>query len=194
MTVVIKSGDNGNTAKVTFDGRLQTSSVSQSNSINSSLSGDTFFIGPGIVELTDSGLSELLYVKNDDFFDWVIDTIDTTFGASTGAPGKEFTTVFTVNPVGGTLITAGTQSEALQTNLGSAKPLTATILLGSQGSTITGGIPVEELVPRDSIEQLFRGGPIIATPGSSFSIGVRPAIGNTSIRVDMSVILYRVES
>jgi len=194
MTVVIKSGDNGNTAKVSVDGKLKTSAVSQSSSIDSAIKGDTFFIGPGIVELTDDGLSELLYVKNDDFLDWIIDTIDSTFGQSTGAAGKDFTTTFTINPTGGTLITAGTPSAGLQTNLGSAKPLAATIMVGAQGSTITGGTAVEEIVPNDSFQQIFRAGPIVITPGSSFSIGVTPAVGNTSIKTDISVILYRMES
>ena len=191
MAEAIKSGRNGNTADVDDRNRLITFATTEDESVDFALLGSTFFISSGILELTSSNLSYLIYVKNNDIVDWVVREFITDIGPSTGAPGLALTTQFALAPTGGTLL-SGTELLAANMNIGSPSQLAATINQGGEGFTATGGgLAPPALIVSDQVRSPFSAGPIIIPPGTAFAFGVTPAAGNTSMFVQFSTVLYR---
>lgn len=189
---VIKSGDSGDTAKVDSENRLHTFAVTQDEPVNASNNGDTFFITSGIINLTSTTISHVFFMKNSDTVDWIIDSVITKIGPSTGAPGLALTTTFSSGATGGTLISGGAAITPNNLNLGSPKTLTGTFLAGVEGSTISGGgSGAAGLVPSDQLVQAFTSGPLIIAPGTSMVAGVTPSAGNTSMDVQFDIVLYR---
>jgi len=192
MPIIVQSGDSGFTARVTKDGKLRTQAVTEEQNVAASINGDTFFISSGIINLTSNTSSQVIFIQNTDTVDWVVDEITTTFGPSTGAPGLDFSTTATINPTGGTIIDTGATLFAGNLNLGSPKTLNGVFKAGFETATATGGITGKPgLILSDKISTFFDAGPVIVAPGTSASIGVIPATGNTSMNLDIVVVIYR---
>ena len=190
---VIKDGRTGQTAKVNDKSQLETFAVSVDQVVNSSINGDAFFITTGIVNLDTDGESWLLNIKNNESIDWVINSLTIDFGASDGT--GDIHAAFSSGATGGTLIDAGVAIPASNLNLGSAKELDADIKLGSDGSTVSGGLgSAAVLIPESSKTVPFISSPIIVGPGTALAVGVTPAAGNSSMDVQARVIIYRQES
>lgn len=189
---VIKSGGSGNTADVDDENRLRTFSVSQDETVHASGEGDSYSITSGIVTLTSDSTSYFLYFKNNDTVDWVIDNTVRRYGPSTGAPGAPLESNIVLDPTGGTLIDSGTITTGLNLNIGSPNVLRGTVKVGGEGDTATGGIALPpSLIISDSSITDFAAGPIIIPPGSSAATGTTPATGNTSMKLQYNIILYR---
>ena len=192
MTTVIKSGSSGNTADVDSFNRIQTFSVTESDKVFSSLSGETFFISSKNIELTSANMSFLVYIQNTDTTDWIVTDLNQSYSLSTGGPGGFVQNQFHLDPTGGTLLSGGTPSGALNMNTGSSKTLTANIITGSEGATATGGVEVPKgMIHRDQSRILFAGGPIVIARGTSMAFGVQPPAGNTSMQAKVDFIIYR---
>lgn len=190
--LTIKSGDSGNVASVDDKKRLATFAVTEPEAVNSSLQGETYFIGTGIINLSTAGESHIMYVKNTDTVDWVVEGVLLAFGKSTGATGLDFLANFTVGGTQGTLISAGSDISVLNMNIGNAKQLTGEFKEGVEGSTVTNGFLAPALlVPSDSINIEFVAGPIIIAKGTSVAVSYVPATGNTSINVNVGMTIYR---
>lgn len=189
--LVIKAGSSGNTAEVDSQGRVQTFSTVEEEAVDSSINGNTFFIGSGLIDLITAGQSFLLYVKNDDTVDWIVDSFSTAVGPSTGAPGLDIRTQFVVGATGGTLL-SGTDGVAVNLNLGDPKGLEATIKTGAEGSTVTGGGSLSPgIIVSDQITTASETGPIVITPGTSVAFGITPATGNTAMTARFNAVIYR---
>ncbi len=190
--LTLKSGDSGNVASVDAKNRLSTFAVTEPESVSSSLEGETYFIGTPIVNLTSGSESFLLFIKNTDSADWVVDSVMISVGQSTGAAGADFSAVFKIGVTQGTLISSGTDIPALNMNLGSANQLTGEFKTGVEGSTATnGGSAPDLIIPSDSTEVIFSAGPIVIAKGTAVAIGIDPAAGNTSINVSIGATVYR---
>ena len=177
-------------AQVTKQNRLKTASSSQSQSIVQALNGETFIITTGSVNVTDAALSYLLYVKNSEQTNWVIEFIGGTFGATDGT-GDGFVR-FAIGPTAGTLVTAGTDFVPANLNFGSPTRLTGVFKIGATGSTITDGFVADPtLIPEGLATRIFPARPLIIAPGSSFAIGFQPPTGNTSMNIQLQVPVYR---
>ncbi len=189
--IVIKDGSGGNVAKVDDQKRLHTAAVSKSAVIDASINGETFFITTGNVNLTSGNESWLLYVKNDDTVQWVVESIEAAFGESTGGSGDMFNQ-FNVGATEGTLIDSGADLPAINLNIGSPKRLAATIKLGAEGSTITNGINTPKtLIPEGSLIRMFSAGPVVIPPGASFAVAYTPPVGNTSQNTSVQIVIFR---
>lgn len=192
MGIIIESGNSGAKAFVSKAGRLRTQAVTEEQNVVASINGNTFFISSGIINVTSGNLSEIIFIRNTDTVDWVVDEITTTFGPSTDAPGLDFSTTATINPTGGTIIDNGAELFAGNLNLGSPNILSGVFRAGFEGATATGGIAGQPgLILSDKTSTFFDAGPVIIAPGTSASIGVTPATGNTSMNLDIVVVVYR---
>ena len=189
--IVIKDGSGGDVAKVDSQNRLHTAAVSTSAVIDSSINGETFFITTGSVNLADDNEAWLLYVKNDDIAQWVVESIEASFGVSTGGSGDMFSQ-FNVGATEGTLIDAGIDLPAINLNIGSPKKLPSTIKLGGQGKTITNGINTPKtLIPDGSLIRPFSAGPVVIPPGSTFAVAYTPPSGNTRQNTSVQIVIFR---
>lgn len=189
QTLII-DGLTSKSASVDNSNRLKTHATTEDQAIDASLKGNAFSITTGVINLTSDNLSYILYVKNNESFDWVIKTASFDYGAteSTG----DFFLNFAVGPIGGTLITGGSDSIGINLNLGSAKQLGAGIKVGQDGSTIEGGrLTPLALIPEGTSFRELQANPIIVTPGTSFAVGIKPPVGNVSMNCNVQFVLYR---
>ncbi len=192
MPDVIKSGSSGNTAEVDARGRLSTFAVSVPDSVQKTIDGFAYILTMPIVNLTTDNLSFVNFIKNNDTVPWTFIAILTKIGPSTDGGVNDLLQVVRINATEGTLITAGTPYAASNLNLAVATPLPATLLSGDEGSTVLNGFPTtDSLIVETPQRTFFEGTPISFPPGSSFSIGFIPPVGNTSMDVQISVSITR---
>ena len=97
-----------------------------------------------------------------------------------------------VNDNTGTIVTGGADVEPLQLNLGSNKPLGATVKGGGQGHTFGGPAAESKLTSGTPNELTVRVDSIVVPPGSSLGVSVIPPTGNTSVNVDIEVSIIRL--
>jgi hypothetical protein len=182
MQILDGTGD-GTRAKVDKDNKLHVQSLSINYDDFAVLTGDSFGISSGIVNLTGSTRTDLLYFKNDDDFDIVLNQFDIGVGASTGGVNKDWEFTVISNP-----LDAGTLSNPLfvvNNNVGSAELLDLTGATGSDGNLVTGGIPFSILVQGES--SVVRDQNVVIPPGGSFAVGFKPPTGNTSANVIIGI-------
>lgn len=194
MSGVIKDGATGNTAQVDSRNRLRTFSTAQSAATAASIGGDTFFITHDVINLSSDNESFIFHLENNDTLDWIVNLLQFVFGPSTDGTG-DFRTKVVRNPTGGTLITAGTEVEAINMNIGSPAPLSGTFLVGVDGSTSTGGdANPAVLIPAAPTAVELNSGPIVIPPGTSVNLSVTPPSGNISINAQVTLIINRNEA
>jgi len=191
MTTVIKSGSDGNTARVDDKARLHTFSVVQPQNVNSGREGQTFFIRSPILNLTSESESFILFGKNEDSVSWIIEELTTLTGVSAGGSG-ELSSRYVINPSGGTLLSSGSEVTPINLNIGHPQQLGSKVLSGVEGSTATGGIPIEpSMIVSDQSEKKFTGSPIVIPTGVSFAFSITPPTGNTGMNVQLDIVLFR---
>ena len=191
MSGVIKSGRDGNVARVDDEERLLTFAVTQNENVHSAQKGNAFFITHSIVNLTSDNESVIFYCKNDDTRPWILEDIKVAFGKSTGGDGGDFTSRTIVAPSGGTIFN-GSDGAAINMKVGDPTILQATIKTGGEGVTATGGASLfPSLVVGDQMVTPFIGGPIILPPATSFAYAITPPTGNTSVNIKLNMLAYR---
>lgn len=190
MSVIIKDGKGGgSSAQVDSDNRVKVRGFTDNGVVDGVAGGRTFAIATNIVNLTSDNHSHLLYVKNNGEEDLHLTHINLQFGVSDGT--GDYQSILTINPTGGTLISAGTNGVAANLNSGSAESLTADIKIGNEGKTISGGGAITDLfsnvpdryqVPLD----------IRLSKGSSASFSMKAPAGNSGCDVAVTLVLYKV--
>lgn len=180
----IEDGTSGGPrAKVDTDNKLHVQSLSIPYDDFAVLAGDSFGISSGIVNLTGSTRTDLLYFKNEDNFDIVLNQFDIGIGASTGGVNKDWQFVVISNPQDqGTLVNP---LFVVNNNVGSSKILNLTGATGTNGTTVTGGIPFSILVAGEG--SVIRDQNVVIPPGGSFAVGFTPPSGNTSANVIIGI-------
>jgi len=177
-------------SRVNTRNQLEVAASSEPQGVVEALLGGAFLATTGTVSLTGSGYSHIIYIKNNEEVQWVIDVLSGTFGATFGI--GDLLMQFTINPTGGTLITAGTDFTPANLNFGSSKKLTGDFKIGSTGSTVSGGTSAAPaLIPEGVTLREFPGRPIVLAPGSSFSMGIKPGADNISMNVQIQVPIHR---
>ena len=171
MSVTIKDGSGGNVAQVNSKKQLSVISVSETSTQNAAREGYAYNINTGLITLTSSTASGVIYFKNDEApingeSDLVIDSIAVGIG-NTGTLASLSEIRVIANPTGGTLISAATPVDMkANRNFGSSNSLGTTTYSykGVEGSTVTGGnqialfyggsgrsfFPVDFILPRGS--------------------------------------------
>lgn len=183
MSVILEDGTgSGKKLKINNDNRALTDAVVHFSDQNAAGDGRLFQFGTSTVTLTSANESAVLYVKNNEDFD--LEIVNFTYGISgqTGAnPTDMILARLYKNP---TTITSGTPTIAINNNLGSSKELEADLLVGVEGSLVTGGTQAGNalLKPFD-----FRRIPLywVVPKGTSLAITFQPATGNTNVSVDI---------
>lgn len=188
--VIIKDGTGTGcySAKVTKNNRLQTSGVNLSLIEIASESGDTYNLNTSTVALSTTGESALLYLKNNEDDDLIIDSLIVNIKDYVGTNGQPTLKIYK-KPTAGTLISAATLAEQHNRNYGSSKTLDVTLFQGVEGSTITSYesvIPV--FLPSTAVLTLVQFDTIIVLPkGASMAISYVPPSGMTTTNIVAAV-------
>jgi hypothetical protein len=116
---------------------MHTYSVNETESEHAAQEGDAFNLNTGYVNFTGNGT--LLYFKNSDVKDFVVDSFAIGMGDGGTYNDKPYLTIVR-NPTGGDLITNATAGDMVANrNFQSAKDLDALFYKGQNAGTLTGG-------------------------------------------------------
>jgi hypothetical protein len=144
--MIIENGvGNGDKLKINGRNEALTFSVIESEAQASNDVGDAYNINTGDISVTTSTSSGVLYFKNDEDYDIVIESVAFGLRDVTGGDGKQKLYIIR-NPTGGTLVDATTNvSMNANRNFGSSKTLKSTTLAykaSAQNQTLTGGTDI----------------------------------------------------
>ena len=183
----------GSLAKVNENQRLYTRSITQDEEVLANENGDAYNINTGIVTLTDSVDTPVLYIKNNENQSLVITAVVVGVGPSTnGTTTTDMTTAtFIRNPTTGTIITSTPTDVPIKgnRNYGSAKTLTVDAYVGATGDTMTGGDD-HIFIFLSTSSRTFININEILPKGSSFGIKINPLPSNSSQQMYVAVICY----
>jgi hypothetical protein len=190
MTGIIKDGaGKGYSAEVDSKNRLHVDAVTLVRSANAVFDGDAYNINTGTINMTGTSRSGLLYVKNTGTNPIIIDTFIYLLGNSDAATGDTKIEIIR-NPTTGTLIDSGTAFTPVNRNFASAKTLSATVLKGAQGNTVTNGdVVIESIISGDG-RQVVTVGAIIVAKNNSIAVVMTPKAGNSDQDVQMAISCY----
>lgn len=181
----IKDGTgNGYKAAVTVNNRLKTTGIDLTLVEAATEAGDTYNINSSELTLTTAGESALLYLKNNEATNIVIDSLIVNISGYTGTAGQPTMYIYR-NPTAGTLITDETAGEQSNRNYGSSQVLTADIFEGTEGKTATGQtdkltiyLPSNAAVTLVSFETI-----VVLPPGACIALAYKPPTGITTMKI-----------
>jgi hypothetical protein len=193
MSIEIKDGTGtGNQAKITGRNEIAVFSIQESEAQNAAELGNAYNVNTGELTLASSTSSGLLYFKNDEVEDVVVEAI--AFGLRDVTGGDQFQKLTIVrNPTGGTLVDATTSVDMNQNrNHGSSKALKSTSLAykaSASNQTLTGG--ADEIMFYAGTGRLFAGINLEIPRGSS--IGLRLDCTSISANCYAAIILHTLD-
>ncbi len=144
MSVIISDGTgSGHKAKVDSENKLYTLSTTETASLAATLAGDAYNLNTGEITLTSSAVSGVLYFKNLEDQDFIVEALAVGVGsAGTTTDVSKITLIR--NPTAGTLISSATAVDMSQNRNFSVSNTLASSLAykGAEGSTVTDGAPI----------------------------------------------------
>ena len=181
MVTVEDGTGKGLSAKVTADNQLLVKSINRPELTDQAIKGFGFSIGSGPKVITNDTQNGILFVKNNEDADLIIQSLIAQIGNTTGgAITDDLIIEIFLNPTGGTLLTNGIVIDAVNKNVGSSNLLDPEIRTSSAlGETITGALTVVTLILADEGRTEF---PLSAVlpKGSSIAVAVTSKSGNTN--------------
>lgn len=189
MSFRIMSGTgNGKEAVVDSNNRIGVAGVTESLADHATDFGQRYNINSGPVTLTTDGESAVLYIKNNEEYDYVITKVIYNLGPSTGGGTNPATMDIYFKTTGGTIVSGATDADVVvNQNLGSANTLTADVYKGAEGNTQTGGILADTTFLQPNSRGTEDLGKIIVPKGQAVSFTVTPPTSNTSMAVKVDV-------
>lgn len=185
MSIIIKDGEGGcNSAGVTTNNRLKTTGVDLSLTEAATETGDTYNINTGELTLTSSGKSVLLYLKNNEATNLIIDNIIVNIKDYVGTDGQPEISIER-NATAGTILSSATPALISNRNFGSNKSLSATYYQGAEGVTSSSmDSDIAVYLPSTAVATINVFDTITVLPrGAAISIAYTPPAGITSMKV-----------
>ena len=181
----------GYLAKVDSDNRLYTKAIVSTEQEHESANGLAYNINTGIITLTNATKTPVLYLKNNEEFDLIIDTVLYMTGASTGGSGNVLVEIVR-NPTAGTIVSGASDVEMnVNRNFGSTRSLSANAYKGATGNTLTDGVKfIESILSTATQRVAVSVGAVIIPKGSSMAIQITPPTGNTSMATEWAISCY----
>ena len=184
----------GNEAGVDDRNRMLVAALTETESNNATTQGIKYNINTGDITLTNAVKTSVLYIKNDDNRDLVIDALIYNLGSSNS--GSLDCVIDVVrNPTAGDIITNANDvaigpNENANLNFGSSNTLEAMMYKGATGETALsgGGVVITTRNPSPSGRIFISpGGGFILPKGTSLGIDFTPSTGNTSQTVQFAL-------
>jgi hypothetical protein len=186
--VVIKNAGTGDIAKVTTQGFLKVTAITepiQDHACDTGIA-QKYNINTGDITLTNGTKTSVLYIKNTSTAgDLIVNALIYNLGNSTGGSGDVKIDIIR-NPTTGDIITnannvlVGTGIEANQ-NFGSANILSGSFFKGASGETATNGSVTISTRSASNTGRIFISlGAVVIPAGSALGVDYTPPTGNTS--------------
>jgi len=184
MPIIIEDGrGSGISAGVNLDNRLLTKAISSTTLEDASFDGFSYSVDIGTVTLTTAGESGLLSIKNTDP-NLMLQISSVVFGIGKSNIAGDVIIKGYSNVTTGTLISGGSSVTPTNRNYGLSTPAIATVLKGSEGSTITNGTQSATFIVQ-SPSALEVDSTVVLPNGYSIALSVTPPSGNTSMKVSI---------
>lgn len=185
----IKDGSSGNVAKVNLKNQLYTFTVIETETQEAAALGNSYNINTGEINLTSSTESGILYIKNNEDSDLVIEAIAVGVG-SAGTVTDVSTITIIRNPTAGTVISdASTVSMNQNRNFGSSKTLAVNAYKGDEGKTFTDGDDVAVLY-QSAGGRLFAGLNFELPKGSAIGVKIDTQTSSGTTKVYAAAVCY----
>jgi len=176
-------------AEVTKNNKLATISVTETEQLEAIHDGDGYNLHTGQISLSAS--SGVMYVKNNEDKDLIIDAIVVGIGAGSFSDNVEITMIR--NPTTGTLISGATNVDMNQNrNFGSSNTLVADVYKGASGNTITDGNDIL-LIAQNGQGRVFATVGLVLQKGNSVGVRINPMLSSGSANVYAALIIYLEE-
>lgn len=188
MEFLIEDGHGkGYKAQVDSELRLRVFATTRSAAENATFDGDSYNLNTGIVTLTNTADTPVMYLKNNEDRNLHIQTIVVILGASASGTGESKITVIS-NPTTGTTISNANDIDInANRNFGSSNELAALAYKGAIGETITDGTNyIQSLISAGS-RVAFNIDTIIPK-GKSIGIKIQPPASNTSMATEVAFV------
>lgn len=189
MSVILTDGTgDGHTAKVTSNNSLKIAGVTLSLMQLATETGDTYNIRSTTIGLTSTGESGILYVKNNENTNLLLESFVVSIKDYVGTDGHPILKIYR-NPTGGTVISTDADGQTINRNYGSNKTLLADTLKGAEGKTFTGEDSLLEVIlpsTSASTDRVFNL-VVVLQKGSSIGLSYTPPAGVTTVDVSMAI-------
>jgi len=197
MPDTIKDGGGQNyLAKVSANQRLLTNTVEQSESSYANKIGDAYNLNTKNITLTDAVDTPILYIKNNEPKDLIIDTVVIGAKTSTGGSSTDLPEItFVRNPTAGTIISSTPTDLTINSNRNYGSPNTlvdSLAYVGATGDTMTDGTDHIFVYGSAAGRTALAINEVLPT-GTSIGIKYKPQASNTSQVVYCAVICYLEE-
>ena len=189
MSVSIKNGGNGNVAMVDQSNRLHTFSISRDVEEEATQQQKSY-INSGLLTLTTAGESGVVYFKNGEDDDFIVNAIVVIMGPSTGGSATDTTHIrIYKNITTGTLISGATAVDVNSNrDFGSSSSLSGSLAYkGGEGATITDGSTHIESLVSPGNRVAFNIGEVLRK-GNSIGVSLEPNDSNTSMKCMVAII------
>ena len=183
ITIDDGEGKNGK-AGVTADARLKTSAVAFTLTEKNVVDGNAYNITTRKMSLTSDSESALLYVRNDEAKDLIIDSIFVAIKDYAGTVGQPELKILK-NPKAGTVITDEIDAEITNRNYGITADLDGCFYKGGEGKTLSStDNDFEVLLPSTAAVTFLSFDTLTVLPkGKSIGISYVPPTGMTSVTI-----------
>jgi len=185
MATIIKDGTGtGQTVSVTKNNRLMTAGANLTLTELATETGDSYNLNTGTIALSSTNESALLYIKNQEDGDLLVDAIIVNIKDFVGTNGQPTLKVYR-NATAGTLISNATSAIQSNRNYGSSKTLASDIYQGVEGDTISGQDAIVEIfLPTTAAITLNILSTLVILPkGATLGISYTPPSGMTSTNI-----------
>lgn len=177
---------------VNANNMMLTKAVTVAAEIEANAKGDAYNINTGIITLTDSVDTPVLYLKNNEAQDLVIVALAIGLGPDTGGSSSDWVKGTVIrNPSAGTIVSDATSVDINSNrNYGSSNTLTADAYKGATGSTMTDGTDHLFLQLGSGGSRAFITLNEILKKGTAIGVKIDPRASNTSMDVYVAAICY----
>jgi len=190
--MIIDNGgsDGGFKAKVGVDGKLAVRGVEESEALDANKAGEAYNINTGIISLTDAVETPVLYFKNNEANDFIIEAVVIAIWDSAAGDGADMVATFIRNPTAGTIVTSENNVSIVSNrNYGSSNSLTADAYVGATGSTMTDGDD-HILVRVTESSRNFIAINEVLPKGTSFGVKLTPPTSNNAMNCYVAIVGY----
>ena len=191
MPDMIRDGSgNGYLAKVNTLQRLYVDAISTDEQNDATERGDSYNINTGVITLTNTADTPVLYLKNNQDQDFHIRSIAVGVGPTTGGASSYIKVTIVKNPTTGTIVSNATSADINSNrSFSSAKTATIDVYKGATGNTMTDGTD-QAIIFAYANARLFATIDEFLAKGNSIGVKIQAPSGNTSMDCYVALVTH----
>lgn len=190
MVLIDDGRGGGRKAAVNVNNHLLCDAVTADIATELAFQGNSYNINTGTINLTTTGSSSLIYVKNTGTKNIIVHALFYLLGGNPAVSGSDNSKVEVLrNPTAGTIITNAVAQEAVNRDFGSTRTLEADIYKGVEGDTFTDGSVAIESIFNTNGRKVVNVGAILLPKSSSIGLRLTPPPQSTDWDVQLAISL-----